>query len=102
MFYSLLGTSGLAEHVLLMTKRETQENKLNTLASFNACVTPPNILLAKARWMAEPRVRDGRQGYVAKDLGMGELELLMSAIRILNSPFNDSQSPVIAPSLMLL
>lgn len=102
MFYSLLGTSGLAEHVLLMTKRETQENKPNTLASFNACVMPPNILLATARWMAEPRARDGRQGYVAKDAGMGELELFMSALRILNSPFNDSPSPVIAPSLMLL
>ena len=41
---------------------------------------PPNILLAKASWMAEPQIPDEGQSYVAKDSGMGELGPLITTV----------------------
>lgn len=98
-FHSLLGASGLAGHVLVMAKRKTQEKKPNIWASFQVYVMPPNILLAKASWMAEPQIPDEGQSYVAKESGMGELGPLITTV-IHQTPHITLISTV-APALML-
>lgn len=60
---------------------------------------PPNILLAKASWMAEPQIPDEGQSYVAKESGMGELGPLITTV-IHQTPHITLISTV-APALML-
>ena len=61
-------------------EKHHKRKKNNILASFHVYVMPSNILLAKTSWMAEPKIPDEGQSYVAKDSGMGELGPLITRV----------------------